>query len=157
MRRLLRAGIPTGALLLAIVLFAAARAAQPETPAVSPLLTNHMSVSVDAVVSTAEVQALQSAGVQLVRYPLSWWDVQPQDTGPGQYNWHIPDTALQALAVANVDVLLVLSGNPRWAASKTDGPITRVPVSRYYDFVTQAATRYGRSPYTVRAWEIYNE
>ncbi len=152
-----RAGILSGALLLATVLFAPARAAQPATPAVSPLLTDPMSISVDARVSAAEVQALHQAGVQLVRYPLAWWDVQPQDTGPGQYNWSIPDAGLQALAAANVDVLLVLGGNPRWAASKTDGPVNRVPVARYYDFVTQAATRYGRSPYTVRAWEIYNE
>jgi hypothetical protein len=157
MRNTLHAGILSGALLLSTMLFATARGAQPATPAVSALLTDHMSVSVDAIVSAAEIQGLHQAGVQLVRYPLSWYDVQPQDTGPGQYNWRIPDTALQALAAANLDVLLVLGGNPRWAASKTDGPITRVPVSRYYDFVTQAATRYGRSPYTVRAWEIYNE
>jgi hypothetical protein len=140
-----------------MVLFATARAAPPATPAVSALLTDHMSVSVDAIVSAAEMQALHQAGVQLVRYPLAWWDVQPQDTGPGQYNWSIPDAALQALATANMDVLVVLGGNPRWAASKTDGPVNRVPVSRYYDFVTQAATRYSQSPYTVRAWEIYNE
>ncbi|HMA37909.1 MAG TPA: S-layer homology domain-containing protein, partial [Chloroflexia bacterium] len=130
-------------------------APRQHSPATALLPADRFSVSVPGLVTPSEAQILQQAGVQLVRVELLWSQVQP--TSSSMYDWTIPDASLAALAAQNLDVLLVVGGNPAWAASAENGPVDQAPIAVYYNFVTVAAQRYGGAPFTVREWEIYNE
>ena len=98
---------------------------------------------------------MQQAGVQIVRYYLWWANIQASPDS--SYNWTNSDAVLQTLAAHHLDVDVMLTGNPTWAAASDNGPVDRAPLATYYAFATAAATRYGQAPYTVREWEIYNE
>ncbi len=126
----------------------------PRTPHAS-IPPDRFSVDALDVITPAQAQAMHQAGVQLVRYYFSWIQVQPTESSP--YDWRHDDATLTTLADAHLDVQVLLTANPSWAASQGNGPVDRVPVQRYYDFVAAAAARYGGPAYTVRSWEIYNE
>ena len=134
----------------------AALPAPPSSPtrAATPA-ADRFAVDVSTVVSPERAALLAAHGVQMVRYWLYWAGLQHGPTQP--INWTVPDASLGALAAAGLDVQVLVTGNPGWAASHPDGPIDRTPIAVQYAFVGAAAARYGHAPYTVRRWEIYNE
>ena len=52
-------------------------------------------------------------------------------------------------------MLVTIRDNPAWAAHELNGPVDLAPIQDYYSFVAAVGARYGRAPYTVRMWEIY--
>jgi hypothetical protein len=147
--------------LLGVPLTAAAAGSPPSASSApnTALQTDHFAVDVGGVVFPQDAQVMKAAGVQLARYSLVWGTVQPNSTSA--YDWRIIDNSLRALAAQNIDVMIILGGNPSWAASSAnsgqDGPVDLVSPEVYYNFVQAAVTRYSSSAYTVRGWEIYNE
>src|SRR5438128_2234297 len=104
-------------LLLVAVLLPGSAAAQPPAPGgaapVPPrgptaavLADQTMRFSVDALntVSADEAHTMRLAGVQMVRFTLSWAAVQRLDTEPSVYNWATTDPSLAALAAEGIDV-----------------------------------------------------
>ncbi len=135
----------------------------------------------------AEMTAAAASGVESVRIPLYWFDIQPYATwaqipwalrgrykaspdGGAPYNWTAADAFMTAAARTGIRVLPIVLGAPRWAADAKDNRSIPVPASpaRYAEFCAAAAGRYGTggsfwashpdlTPTPVTTWQIWNE
>lgn len=111
---------------------------------------------------TSGLSEMIAADVRWIRVPVSWASVEPEDVTPDRYNWSSIDALVAAIAGADVEPLLTLGGNPRWAAVYPMGPVTKVAALQ--EFMRALVERYDGdhvedapgSP-VVRYWEIYNE
>jgi hypothetical protein len=105
-----------------------------------------------------EVAEAVAAGVARVRIPLSWAMVEPTNTSPSGYQWNpLYEEWLARMRASSMDLILTIDRNPTWAATYPTGPIDKVPVSEFVDFVVAAVERYSAPPYNVKLWEFYNE
>jgi hypothetical protein len=102
---------------------------------------------------------LQAIGVRLVRYSLRWNEIAAtrpsaaRDPDDAAYAWGDPDTVLDALHGAGIDVLLDIVGTPSWANGGRAANHAPTSASTISSFATAAAARY---PW-VRRWTIWNE
>jgi hypothetical protein len=98
------------------------------------------------------------AGARWMRVPLFWVQIEPQNTTPEYYSWpHGYDDWLARLVRQNIKPILTVTGNPPWAATYLGGPIDRVELAEFVEFIEAAVAHYGVSPYNVKYWEFYNE
>lgn len=104
---------------------------------------------------------LANSGAQIVRLNgVLWYKVEPQE---GQYNWAALqnlDSALQELAIIDIDVILIVRGTPDWAqkvSGSSCGPIAQEKFEPFVSFMTQLVQRYSAPPYNVKYWELGNE
>jgi hypothetical protein len=105
-----------------------------------------------------QVAEAAAAGAGQVRIPLIWAAVEPANTGPSEYRWSATyENGLARIAASDVDLILTIEGNPSWAATYPGGPIDRVPMGEFVEFVVAAVLRYSAPPYNVKLWEFYNE
>ncbi len=89
-------------------------------------------------------------GVRWVRQPVQWFALEPS---PGVYDFGGLELLLNDLRVQNVNVLLTVSGSPKWATTSGDNGGPRDPAD-FARFMTALASRFaGR----VGAYEIWNE
>lgn len=95
---------------------------------------------------------LQAMGVEDVRVYIPWVYTEPLR---GQYNWAPIDAIMNAAKARNMGVLAMANSTPVWAgtAGSFPGAQTPDPVA-YANFMTQVATRYGK---TISAYEVWNE
>jgi len=106
----------------------------------------------------AQVAEAALAGAARVRMPLIWAAVEPTNTNPSEYRWSPTyEGWLARITASNMDLILTFDGNPTWAATYSGGPIDKVPISEFVDFVVAAVERYSAPPYNVKLWEFYNE
>jgi hypothetical protein len=96
-------------------------------------------------------------GAAWVRIPFYWSSIEPLNTTPDNYYWPAYYDLLADLSARDIQVILTLSGNPRWAATHPAGPIDKVDVSELVQFMRAAVAHYGQPPYNVKHWEFYNE
>ena len=96
-------------------------------------------------------------GADLVRMPLHWWMIEPENTTPDNYRWAGYDLELALYAAKGMRVVLMVGGNPGWAATYPAGPIDKVDISELTQFMKAVVGRYGAPPYNVKHWEMYNE
>lgn len=113
---------------------------------------------------TSVLDTLQTAGVRWLRVPVSWYAVEPVDVSPPYYDWSFVDLTLGSAGLRGLQVVAVVYGHPNWAASRSCGPVDRVPLERYGDFLARLAERYDGdgvedAPGSPRVdyWEIGNE
>ena len=107
-------------------------------------------------------QQLKAAGITLVRFPINWWSIQPQQ---GVFNWSIHDEVVRAAQEEGIKFLIVVLGVPPWARPEGPDPRQLVIDPSHYDdwthFVKEAVNRYNSSTGTVAQvssdWEILNE
>lgn len=95
---------------------------------------------------------LQAMGVEDVRVYIPWVYTEPLR---GQYNWAPIDAIMNAAKARNMGVLAMANSTPIWAgtAGSFPGAKTPDPVA-YANFMSQVATRYGK---TISAYEVWNE
>jgi hypothetical protein len=113
---------------------------------------------------TAVLNGAAAAGARFARLRVLWSYVEPENTSPPTYYWSGPDEAVAKLVQHGLVGVLNLYGNPGWAATTSCGPVDRVPVSRFGDFVNAVVERYdgdgagdaSGSP-RIAYWEISNE
>jgi len=135
----------------------------------------------------AEMAAAAASGVESVRIPLYWFDIQPYATwsdipwalrgrytaspdGGAPYNWAAADAFMTAASRTGIRVLPIVLGAPRWAADPSSNRAIPVPTSpsRYAEFCAAAVARYGTrgsfwaahpelTANPVTAWQIWNE
>lgn len=136
-------------------------------------------VAYQATPSPEQFQRLRAGGVDSVRLPISWAEVQPAQGGA--LNWSSVDTVVTRAVQAKLSVLPFIYDAPSWAVprAKVPGPTTvrapkTLPVktgaerSAWSSFLEQAAGRYGpdgafwtehpglsSSPF--HTWQIWNE
>jgi hypothetical protein len=109
---------------------------------------------------------MASAGVRYVRTRVMWEYVEPVNTSPPTYYWSGTglDRIFADLRQVGFTPIVVVYGHPSWAASRSCGPIDRVPLSRYGEFMAALVERYDGdgtddAPGSPRVgyWEIGNE
>ncbi len=160
------------ALTLALVTVAALAATAQAAPA------KFWGVVPQSTLSSEQFQRLGRGGVESVRVPLGWADLQPQSGG--QINWSGVDDVVEKAARAGIDVLPTISGAPTWAVPTAAVPggggtkaAARLPVkgaaaAAWKVLLSEAVARYGPDgtfwsshpgvpSRPVRAWQIWNE
>jgi hypothetical protein len=123
-------------------------------------------------------ERLAKGGVESVRVPLGWADLQPQKDGPIQ--WGGVDFLVEKAAFAGLDVLPTISGAPTWAvpiAPVPGGGGTKAPAhlpaggaaaGAWRSLLIQSVERYGPNGQfwathpnvpmkPIRSWQIWNE
>jgi len=112
---------------------------------------------VDSGQRRAALEKLVVAGFGWVRQRADWRAMEPV---PGQYEWGQMDDILADVAVAGLDVVVVLDGSPAWARAPQDRAPTDNPFAPPADaadfarFATAFALRYGEQ---VRFYQIWDE
>jgi hypothetical protein len=115
---------------------------------------------------TESKNALSSLGASRatwVRWPISWSSIEPTQSTPAQYRWSI-DASIRAAYESDLELIVTISDNPAWASTYRNGPIDKVDLQRFVQFVVALVERYDGdgvadapgSP-KVKYWEFYNE
>ena len=103
-----------------------------------------------------QAETIAKMGASWIRIPLNWSQHEPENTTPANYQWPAGfGEGLAQLSTRNINVILTLSGNPSWAADYPAGPVHNTDDLR--EFMVAAVQHYGKPPYNVKYWEIYNE
>jgi hypothetical protein len=125
-----------------------------------------------------QFQRLGKGGVESLRIPVGWADLQPQEGG--QINWGGVDEVVEKAARAGIDVLPTITGAPAWAvpiASVPGGggskaparlPVKGAAATAWKELLVQAVGRYGPNGTfwashpgvpvkPIRTWQIWNE
>lgn len=140
--------------------------------------TDFWGVAYQATPTPEQFQRLKTGGVDSVRVPISWAEVE---SVKGAFDWSAVDTAVARAARAGISMLPFIYDAPSWAVprAKVPGPTSvrapkTLPVktaaerSAWSSFLQQAAGRYGpggtfwaenpalpSSP--LRTWQLWNE
>jgi len=102
------------------------------------------------------------AGTRWIRLPLSWASIEPNNTTPDSYDWSGLDSSVDKAAQADVNAILTIAGQPSWAATYGQGPVT--DTADLVEFIGALVERYDGdgvddapgSP-IVQYFELYNE
>lgn len=126
--------------------------------------------------SPLDVQYMRAGGIERVRVPITWGEVQPR--AKAEYDWTNVDSAFEAAARGGLRVLPFLCGTPRWLAKPTTMPVrTARQRQAWVAFLQAAVRRYGPGgefwtehaqagidyepplpeSLPVREWQIWNE
>jgi hypothetical protein len=104
------------------------------------------------------------ARVSWIRWPMLWRQVEPVNTTPDQYQWGVYDTTIGNATASGHKLILRVCSNPDWAATYQQGPIDKVDLSEFVEFVGELVERYDGDNYrdapgspVVNYWEFYNE
>jgi hypothetical protein len=104
------------------------------------------------------------AHVAYLRWPVAWSSVEPSNTTPDKYNWGWLDTQVLAARQSGLRLVITIGGNPTWAATYPGGPIDKVGLNEFAQFMGAMAERYDGDGWqdapgspVVDYWELYNE
>jgi hypothetical protein len=104
------------------------------------------------------------AGTSWVRRPVDWATVEPVNTKPFNFNYHDLDATVQYANSLNLRLIVTIGNNPTWAATYANGPIDKVPLAEFAQFVQALVERYDGDGFQdapgsprVNVWELYNE
>lgn len=113
---------------------------------------------------SAGLTLTQEARVYWVRWPLAWSAVEPADTIPANYNFSAADASILSASQAGLHLIVTIVGNPSWAATYANGPIDKVDIGEFAEFVGTVVERYDGDGFedapgspVVEYWEFYNE
>jgi hypothetical protein len=102
---------------------------------------------------------MQNAGARRVTTQLKWSAIEPSK---GSYDWSAFDAKAQNAADAGMDLFVLFTGNPSWAAELPGGPV--YDMQDLLDFVTVMAERYDCDGVNdadghpcVHSWSFYAE
>jgi len=107
---------------------------------------------------------LTESNASWLRVPILWVSIEPTNTTPALYNWASVDRAAAAALDTQINVILTIERAPGWAATYPDGPIDKVDISEFTEFMQALVERYdgdgvddaSGSP-VVNYFELYNE
>ncbi|MGC8946857.1 MAG: hypothetical protein ACP5N6_11970 [Anaerolineae bacterium] len=104
------------------------------------------------------------ARVWWVRWPMAWSAVEPTDTIPENYNFAYYDANILAAHRAGLHLIVTILSNPGWAATYANGPIDKVDIGEFAEFMGTVVERYDGDGWedapgspVVDYWEFYNE
>ncbi len=149
------------ALMVAAVVPSAAHAYLPE---------GFIGVSPQSPASSADFKLMREAGVDSVRLPLYWSQVQPKPPTEADADWSGFDREVRLAAEAEIRIMPFVWGSPEWAAPQVIDLPVRSSWQRWgwMKLLREAARRYGPDgefweenpelPFLpVHRWEIWNE
>jgi polysaccharide biosynthesis protein PslG len=131
-----------------------------------------------STLSAEQFQRISRGGVETIRVPLGWGDLQPNEGGA--INWSGVDAIVERAALAGIDVLPTVTGAPTWAVptARVPGgggakapahlPVSGSAAGGWKSLLAQAAERYGPGGQfwathlnvpakPIRYWQIWNE
>ncbi len=118
----------------------------------------------DLTVPSAGLTHTQEARVYWVRWPMAWSAIEPTDTIPANYDFSYYDAGILAANQAGLHLVVTILGNPKWAATYANGPIDKVDIGEFTEFVGTVVERYDGDGWedapgspVVEIWEFYNE
>lgn len=101
---------------------------------------------------------------RFARVPVGWRFIEAVNLSPPFYQWSGLDGALRSLSDGGYSPIATVYENPPWAATTGCGPVDRVPLARFQQFMQALVERYDRDGQSdgpgsprVRHWEIGNE
>ncbi|MGV1047329.1 MAG: hypothetical protein ACOYD4_02215 [Solirubrobacterales bacterium] len=127
-------------------------------------------VSPQSPANAKDFTLMREAGLDSVRLPLSWAQVQPGNPDVSEPDWSSFDHEVELAAEAGIRVMPFVAGTPSWAAVEP----TALPVGTFLQrwgwtsFLREAVQRYGpdgefwelhrKLPFLpFHRWEIWNE
>lgn len=148
------------------------------TPRAEAVPAKFWGVVPQSTLTTEQFQRLGRGGVESVRIPLDWAELQPQAGGP--IGWGGVDSSVETAALAGLDLLPTVTNAPTWAVPSAPVPggggskaPARLPVagaaaSAWSTFLAELAARYGPNggfwathpavpAHPIRTWQIWNE
>jgi polysaccharide biosynthesis protein PslG len=156
---------PKLCLILALALGAVAPAS-----AQAYLPPGFVGVSPQSVASSSDFELMQRAGVESVRLPLYWSQVQPKPPAVVDPDWSGFDREVGLAAEAGIRIMPFVWGSPEWAAAQVIDLPVRTSWQRWgwTKLLREAARRYGPNgsfweenpelPFLpIHRWEIWNE
>jgi hypothetical protein len=118
--------------------------------------------------SEADARRMAGGGVELIRTPFQWQNVQPEEDGP--FDWSAYDDFMASASRNGLDVLPLISGSPDYAATEEGvaQPRGAEDLRRFREFVTMMVGRYGHGGRfwrehpelpnrPIAAWQVWNE
>ena len=110
-------------------------------------------------VPNAGLPQATAAHVAWARVDLSWAQIEPTSTTPPSYDFTAYDASFAAAQAAGIRLVVTIGGNPTWAATYSNGPVDKAPLSRFTQFVEALVSHYGGTPGSIPVdyWEFYNE
>ncbi|MEJ2711095.1 MAG: hypothetical protein P8074_26045 [Anaerolineales bacterium] len=118
-------------------------------------------VEMGSITPSGGLVEMVEAGVSWVRRNgLLWSQVEPT---PGARDWSAAaglETELKNASDNGLEAILIVRSTPPWAqkvAGSYCGPISADDFSAFGDFMYDVVSRYSKSPYNVKYYEIYNE
>jgi Glycosyl hydrolase catalytic core len=169
---MIRRGRKTCALALAAIASLAFSASAEALPA------NFWGAVPQSTLSQQQYQRIGRGGVESVRIPIGWADLQPQEDAA--IDWAGVDANVERAALSGIDVLPTITGAPTWAVSAATVPgdgsakaPAHLPASggaavAWKSLLTQAVERYGPGgafwqthanlpEHPIRIWQVWNE
>jgi hypothetical protein len=153
--------IPLLALAALALLAPAARAYLP---------AGFVGVSPQTAASSSDLELMREAGVQSVRLPLYWGQIQGKSPLTTDPDWAGFDHEVELAAEAGIQAMPFVLNSPEWVAPEPVDLPVRTSWQRWAwtTFLREAAQRYGpggsfwedhtKVPYMpIRMWEIWNE
>ena len=113
-----------------------------------------------ADVRAHELERLRRTGIGAIRTHLYWDAIAPTRRGVEAFDWAATDERLRAYSTeaGGFDLVLSVVSYPKWAMTYRCGAgFEPGGEDALREFMRVAASRYGRAPYRVVAWEIGNE
>ena len=106
----------------------------------------------------------QDARVWWVRWPMAWSAIEPVDTIPENYHFTYYDQSIISATQHGLHLIVTILSNPSWAATYANGPIDKVDIGEFAEFMGTVAERYDGDGWmdapgspVVDYWEFYNE
>lgn len=104
-----------------------------------------------------KARLVAEASAKWIRVTLVWSAIEPSNTTPENFIWTEYDLMFARVAQFGLSPIVVVTGNPSWAADTTCGPINRTSLQEFGQFLSAIVSRYGQAPYGFKYWELYNE
>lgn len=98
-----------------------------------------------------------AAGIRWAHIYLNWNQLEPDNTTPENFRWDVYDDTLADLSAQGFQVIVNVAGNPSWAASSRRGPIDRVSLDEFEQFIGAVAGRYSQPPFNLHHYQFYIE
>lgn len=166
------------ALLLVCLLVALVAGTQPGTAKAPPRPPKgFFGVAPQSELTEADVRYMKAGGIEAVRWPLPWEQIQPLPNGP--YDWEAFDQVVSVAARQGLQVLPFVYATPKWISRKyTKMPIDSARARQaWVAFLEGAVKRYGpggefwaerapgvvkyepaiATPVPIRNWQVWNE
>lgn len=131
----------------------------------SPPQPSHFGVQLYRTINeeTVALSLMRKGQSYWARWPVSWARMEPNNTTPDNYDWAYDASILNAHK-SGIELIVTVNTNPTWAAVYRNGPIDRVPLSEFAEFMVAMAERYDGDGYqdapgspVVNYFELYNE
>ncbi|HBY96362.1 MAG: hypothetical protein M5U01_13185 [Ardenticatenaceae bacterium] len=105
-----------------------------------------------------EAPRSRSLGMATMRLVVEWRNIERTNTVPATYDWSYYDTLVQGYQNLGFDVIIEITGYPRFATRYyCGGGFVEGGQAKWREFIHAAAIHYASPPFNLRLFELGNE